>query len=87
MANTEIKAIKEIDDAIKTIDKQREALLEERSSLIISREVLFKVNDLCPECGGSGYYYRKSDGGDPYERSSDLKETCVRCNGTGRYNK
>ena len=85
MANIEMQAIKDIDDAIKEIDIQRETLLSEKQSLKISREVLYKVNDLCPYCNGRGYTYAKSSGGDPYERSSDLQETCTRCKGTGKY--
>ena len=85
MVKKEMQAIKDIDDAIKEIDIQRETLLKEQQSLKISKEVLYKVNDLCPVCNGRGYTYAKSNGGDPYERSSDLQKTCTRCKGTGKY--
>lgn len=85
MERVEMQAIKDIDDAIKTIDKQREILLSERKSLETSREVLYKVNDFCPNCNGRGYTYQESSGGDPYERSSDLRKICTRCKGSGKY--
>lgn len=80
-------AINELGEAIKKIDSEIIKLTEEKQDLVNSREILYKVNNICPDCYGSGYYYRESDGSDPYERSSDLKETCKRCNGTGKYAK
>jgi predicted methyltransferase len=80
-------AINELGEAIKKIDSEIIQLTQEKQDLVNSREILYKVNGVCPDCCGSGYYYRKSDGNDPYERSSDLKEMYLRCNGTGKYNK
>lgn len=80
-------AVIELGEAIKKIDAEIIKLTEEKQDLINSREILYKVNGVCPDCSGTGYYYRKSDGSDPYERSSDLKEMCQRCHGTGKYSK
>jgi DnaJ-class molecular chaperone len=85
MENIE-SSIKEINKAIKNIDNEILVLDEERKILKASKEVLYKTNNVCPDCDGKGYYYRQSSGGDPYERSSDLKESCNRCSGKGKYN-
>lgn len=85
MGNVKITSVNEIDEAIKLIDEQISELSANRKNLVNSKEILFKVGNTCPVCKGTGYTYRKSDGSDPYERSSDLRDSCSRCNGTGRY--
>lgn len=80
-----IVTIKNIEEAILKIDNEIVKLQDDKQNLINSKEVLFKTNNICPECMGKRYYYRKSDRSDPYERSSDLQEKCPKCNGTGQY--
>lgn len=77
--------IKSIDDSLNMVEKQISDLKNDREKLLASKEILFKVNNICPICNGSGVTYRKSRGDDPYERSSDLRENCTRCNGNGKY--
>ena len=85
MGKVKIDSVNEIDEAIKLIDEQMTELSANRKNLVNSKEILFKVGDTCPVCRGTGYTYRKSRGDDPHERSSDLRESCSRCSGSGRY--
>jgi len=74
-----------IDESIIKIASEITRLEKNRQSLLESKNILFETNNICPDCMGKGYYYKKSSGGDPYERSSDLQEDCNRCKGTGTY--
>lgn len=80
-----IDTIRDINESILKINNQITKLQSDKQNLIYSKEVLLRTNNICPDCFGEGYHYRKSDGSDPYERSSDLRENCSRCDGTGRY--
>lgn len=80
-----IEIIKSIEESILKINDEITKLQDDKQNLIHSKDVLFKTNNICPECYGKRYYYRKSNGSDPHERSSDLQEKCPKCKGTGQY--
>ncbi|MEG1636098.1 MAG: hypothetical protein RR324_01165 [Cellulosilyticaceae bacterium] len=74
-----------LDETINEIDERIAGLQKHKQAINVTKEAYCEVNNICSECLGEGYYYRQSSGGDPYERSSDLREDCPRCNGTGKY--
>lgn len=79
------EVIKELDGTVKEIQSKIENLQKQQESVLATKDAYCEVNDICPTCLGDGYYYKQSSGGDPYERSSDLREDCPVCNGTGKF--
>lgn len=80
-----IEIIKSIEESILKINDEITKLQDDKQNLIHSKDVLFKINNICPECYGKGFFYGKSDYSNPYEKSSDLHENCLRCKGSGKY--
>lgn len=79
------EVIIKLNDTITHINQQIAQLELDKEALEKTKSALYRLNDICPDCSGKGYYYRNSDGQDPYEKTSDLREPCKRCSGSGNY--
>lgn len=88
MENKIIESIEIIDKSIKELDNKIKKLYEEKQTLDNSREIIYKINDICPVCSGKGETVDRMSmmrDNDMYSRSSDFKHTCSRCKGKGKY--
>ena len=73
----------------KLVEKINE-LHNEKTCIDTTINSLYKTNNICPDCDGSGTIYDKKEAAkyessDPHFRSSDYKVECERCHGTGKY--
>lgn len=71
MINETTKKINDMEESLKNFKK--------------TKTDTYKNNDVCIKCCGSGVLYSKPNYSDPYEKSSDRKYDCPKCNGTGRW--
>ena len=87
----------QIKETVKLLKESKQKLVEKINELndemsCIDKTInsLYKTNNICPVCNGTGTIYdeeeaAKYESSDPYFRSSDYKTECGRCHGTGKY--
>ena len=69
----------------KLVEKINE-LHNEKTCIDKTINSLYKTNNICPDCEGSGKKEAaKYESSDPLFSSSDYKVECERCHGTGKY--
>lgn len=80
------EACKVIDQSIENLKIERKKIEESINALSESKTALYRANNICPICNGSGdIVTEENDRSDPYAKSPDFRGTCPRCNGTGKY--
>lgn len=88
MENNIVNSIQTIDEAIKGLKEKQKEEEKQIEQLRESKSIICKINNICPICLGKGSIYDKEEAmrdNDPYSRSSDFYKTCLKCNGTGKF--